>query len=183
MTGRLGVFGYFTALGLGFMLIEQVAIQRMILTLGHPVYALTVVLLTLLVASGVGSYWAETRERWLARGLSRRVALVFGWAVVTGVLVLWLPPKLLPFPAVVGFVGCILALVPVGLFLGQWFPAGIRRLEDRPALIPWVWAVNGWASVLGAVLAIILAMSLGFPAVYLAACACYVGAAGLYARL
>src|SRR5713101_1671751 len=46
---------YFVAVGLGYILVEIAFIQRFVLFLGHPTYALTVVIFLLLLSSGAGS--------------------------------------------------------------------------------------------------------------------------------
>src|SRR5207245_7476531 len=61
---------YFVAIGLGYILVEIAFIQRFVLFLGHPTYALTVVIFLLLLSSGAGSlasrkWLAETRRVWL----------------------------------------------------------------------------------------------------------------------
>lgn len=161
------VLVYFGALGLGFMLLEMVWLQRLGLLLGSPLYAATLVVATLLVAAGGGAAWSR---RW-SRGAFGPALVVAGLAVASsGVL-----PALF---AVVGgaalwvrwLVG-LAWLVPVGVVMGVLFPLGLARTDSN--LVPLAWAVNGCAAVLGATLAGLLAMDWGFDVVTGIAAGCY----------
>jgi hypothetical protein len=69
----------------------------------------------------------------------------------------------------------IALLAPIGFVLGMPFPLKLRSLAGELAvLVPWAWAVNGFASVLGSVLAIVIAMNFGFRVLFATAAACYV---------
>jgi hypothetical protein len=162
---------YFGLIGLAFLLVEIPLLQRFILFLGHPAYALTAVLFTLLLFSGIGSQWAA------------RMPFPIALAALAG-LVLALP-ALLPnlFALTLGFsLGVRLAvtvviLAPLGFLMGIPFPRGIQWIETQsPGLIPWLWGVNGAASVVASVLAALLALSFGFRWVLVAGAACYAGA-------
>ncbi|HUW08985.1 MAG TPA: hypothetical protein VM537_04610 [Anaerolineae bacterium] len=161
-------FAYFALLGLGYMFVEIPLIQRFILFLGQPVYAMTCVLFTLLLFSGLGSLAAAR--------LPHRLAL----AGLVGAVVVY--PLLLPslFQATLGlelgwrFGVAVLAVAPVGFLMGVPFPKGLELLRRQsPGLIPWVWAVNGCTSVLGSILAAMGAMSQGFNLVQVAGSGCY----------
>lgn len=155
---------YFGALGLGFMLVEIGMLQRLMLFLGHPTLALGVVLTTLLISAGLGSF--VTRRVTLERSdvvLKRfLIAVLIAIAVVA---FLW-PPMLKAFIGMekAGRIWtAIEVLTPVGFLMGCAMPLGLRRLADgRAELIPWAWAVNGAASVLGSVLAMVVAINSGF---------------------
>jgi len=146
-------------------------IQRFILFLGHPAYALTAVLFTVLLSSGMGSQLATRMPlRWSLAGLA---ALVLGLP--------WLLPPLfaltLGFPLGLRLGVTVAMLAPVGFLMGIPFPRGIHWLEgEAPGLIPWVWGVNGAASVVASALAALLALSFGFRWVLMAGAACYAGA-------
>jgi predicted membrane-bound spermidine synthase len=156
--------GYFGALGLGFMLVEIGMLQRLMLFLGHPALALSVVLATLLITAGLGAAW--TRRVALERsGLVLQRLLVAVLIVVEIVAQAW-PAA---FHALVGLerpariLVAVLALAPVGIVLGTAMPLGLRRLaQDRDELIPWAWAVNGSTSVMGSVLGMVVAINSGF---------------------
>jgi hypothetical protein len=166
---------YFAALGVGFMLIEIPLIQRLSLYLGSPTYALAVVLFTILLSSGVGSLSTQRRHR---KGALRRLRLaILALMVVVG-LHLALLPRLLDATQhrtlAVRIGVSVAAIFPAGFFLGQPFPLGIRRAgSQNQEVIPWLWAVNGAASVVGSVLATIVALQAGFQVVSLAGLLCY----------
>lgn len=68
----------------------------------------------------------------------------------------------------------ILLIAPPSFFMGMAFPLGIRLLSRvNDTLIPWAWGVNGYLSVLSAVLAIIISIHTGFTVVLLLAALAY----------
>ena len=68
----------------------------------------------------------------------------------------------------------IISLLPLGILLGIPFAGGLRRVEELvPGAIPWVWAINGSASVISSILAVVLALSWGYRLVLAIAAACY----------
>ena len=185
--GRLGgrmlkarVVGYFLALGFGFLFIEIAFIQRFILFLGHPLYAVAVVLAGFLVFAGIGSAIAPLLDRWVG-GRARPIAIAGAAiaALATAYLVA-LPPL---FEALIGWsvpgkITVTLALIaPLAVSMGMPFPLGIVRVaRDGGNLVPWAWGINGCASVVAAILATLLAIHFGFTAVVLIAVALYLAA-------
>jgi len=169
---------YFAALGAGFMLIEVSLISKFVLFLGHPIYALTVVLCSLLVAAGCGSYWSG-RYVGAGHGPLRRVIAVALGAIVLLALVLDLVFTRLLAGASFGLAATltVLALAPAGFLMGMPFPLGLRLLDrvgpQWGELVPWVWGINGATSVLGSVMAISIAINLGFVATLLVGLAFY----------
>ena len=176
---------YFACLGLGYILIEIPLIQQFILFLGHPTYALTVVLSTLLVASGVGSRLTGDVS---PDGVLARAGWVLVAIVVLGVVfVLALGPvlnALLAQPLWLRVVLAVVLLAPLGVVMGMPFPLGVKLVEreDAEAVIPWVWGTNGATSVLATVLAFVLALGSGYSRAMLVGLVCYALAAGLVAR-
>jgi hypothetical protein len=171
-----GWLAYFAALGLGFIMVEIALLQRFLLFLGQPIYTYAVVLAGLLIFTGVGSYatgkWSGESTHILKRALLAAVIVVLALAVIT-------PPV---FRACLGFalifrIMIALALVaPLGFVLGMPFPLGLRLAMQRSsALGSWAWGVNGFFTVIGTVLALMLGMMIGFRMVLLLACACYLG--------
>jgi hypothetical protein len=167
-------FLYFALLGLGFLFVEIPLLQRFILYLGQPAYAFAAVTSTLLVAAGIGSAYLATR-------MSLRLVL----PLITFLVIIYpflLPPLFdasLKFPFAGRVVITAAALFPLGILLGIPFPGGLRLVaQESPRLIPWIWAVNGCASVISAVLAAILALTWGFAVVLWCAALAY-GLAGL----
>ena len=182
--GWFAWLAYFGALGAGFMLIEVSLLQRFVLLLGHPVYSLTVTLFSLLLGTGIGAAWSR---RFQASSL-RRVALVAvaAAAVLALASIIMVSPVVawaIPFDRPVRVAIAVALLLPVGMILGVPMPAGIRLLSDRaPQLVAWAWGMNGALSVVGATLAIFIAMNWGFAAALAAASAIYlIGLAALSA--
>jgi Spermine/spermidine synthase domain len=168
---------YFAGLGLGFIMIEIVFIQRFLLFLGEPVYTFAVVLAGLLGFTGIGS-WVSGRFR-----ENTRLSLI--WIIPAILLVLLLTaiasPRIftsalgLPLPWRIVIVVAMLA--PLGIFLGMPFPTGLRIVaNEAPAFIPWAWGVNGFFTVVGSIGASILGMAFGFTAVLAVSGACYLTA-------
>ena len=177
----------FMFLGLGFMLVEIPLIQKLVLVLGHPVYALSVVLTSLLVFTGFGAAFSRRLVHG-GRNPARRLAAAM-CVLVALLLVLFagglLSHELLVLPTFARFSICIACTGLAGFLMGLSFPSAILALEqggDRGA-IPWLWAVNGAAGVLGSVLAFAVALLGGFAAAITAGAVCYLLAAALFARL
>ena len=178
--GRLRTLASFGALGLAYIVIEVAFLQRFTLFLGKPVVLFSTVLGTLLVASGLGSAasrrLAERREAaWLACAAAGLIALVIGMGVSPLVVA-----RLLALDAGARVLVAMLLVAPAGFAMGLPFPLLVRRLEaSHPERIPWAWGVNGFASVVGSVGAIILGMAAGYTAVFAAGVLCYLGAAAV----
>ncbi|HEX9120486.1 MAG TPA: hypothetical protein VF840_08100, partial [Terriglobales bacterium] len=154
---------YFIAIGLGYILAEIAFIQRFVLFLGHPTYALTVVIFMMLLASGAGSL---VSRRWLTS--PRRVWVPLSAVIILlAAYVLILPPLLrhligLAFALKLLVAGAV--LVPLGLAMGMPFPTGLRALADAHQennTIEWAWALNAASSVLGSVMAMLIAIHWG----------------------
>jgi hypothetical protein len=157
---RWCVFVYYAMLGLGFMFIELPLAQRFILFVGHPVTALAVVLCSLLLFSGLGSLSAPRWRLEVALGLLVVVALV------TPVVVHSLSALVLGWPLAVRVVLVAASVAPLGVLMGVPFARGTLLVERiSPGLIAWAWAINGSTSVISSVVAVMLALSMGFSAV------------------
>jgi hypothetical protein len=155
---------YFLAIGLAFMMIETVLIQKAILFLGHPTFSFPTVLSALLIGAGVGSW--TTRKVETSQLRSQMYRSVIGLVILIIIAAVGLPSWLalgFSFGLVVRIVWLAAPLFVLGLMLGRLFPLGLRRLADTE--VPWAWALNGSASVLGSILAVLLAMQIGFSAV------------------
>ena len=176
--GTGAVVAYFFLIGLAFMLLEISLMQRFTLFLGHPVYAVAVVLAALLVSAGAGSLCASRLAP--PRG---RVWPVFAAIVGLGLLYAIGLPALFRVALGLGLgsrlgLGTLL-LLPLGFLLGIPFPAALSRLPGAHQ-IGWAWAANGCASVLGPILAVLLAMDHGFRAVMLVAGLGYAAALAVF---
>jgi len=167
--------GFFAFIGLGYMLVEVTWLQRLVLLLGHPSRAATVVLGALLLGTGLGSLLAP---RIGVRRLQR-----WGWVtsvVVIGITVAARPSNvLLAWPWTFQAVAAAGTLLLSGMTMGPWFALGLERFGD--ANKAWFWGINGAASVLAGVCALALAMEVGYTVVALVGAFCY-GAAWLLGR-
>jgi hypothetical protein len=173
---------YFGALGAGFMLIEVSVLQRFVLLLGHPVYSLTVTLFSLLLGTGLGAAWsrrfdAASLRRSGAIGIVMIALIALAFIVVGTPIVNWA----IPFSRHARMLVASAMLVPIGVVLGVPMPTGMRILSARsPQMLAWAWGMNGALSVLGATLAIFIAMNWGFRVTLLTACITYlIGLAAL----
>jgi spermidine synthase len=166
---------YFGALGAGFMLIEVSVLQRFVLLLGHPVYSLTVTLFSLLLGTGIGAAWSRRlREETLARSAGIMLVAIALLSLVVISVVTPLITWAISFSRGARIAIAVATLVPIGVTLGIPMPAGLRLLSKRaPELVSWAWGINGALSVLGATVAIFIAMNWGFGTTLLAASAIY----------
>jgi spermidine synthase len=175
---RWQIMLYFSALGFGFIFIEISFIQRFTLFLGHPLAAIAVVLAAFLVFAGLGSGIA------IPLALRRRAVIVVAVAGIiafAGIYLIGLPvllPSLVGLPAPLKTAITLVLIAPLGFVMGLPFPLGLERVAaEAPDLVPWAWGINGCASVVGAVLAIILAMHIGLTLVVCLALVLYAVAA------
>ena len=171
-TGRGWLWAlYFLGLGLGFILIEIVLIQRFSLFLGYPVYSLSVVLFTMLLATGIGSL---ASGRLTARGLPRALGTL---ALALVAYAAFLPPLLASARGAgiaVRIAIAVATIAPLGLLMGVPFATGVRQAGgEAKGLVPWAWAVNGGASVFGSTLTVLVSMTFGFTASFVAGAVCY----------
>jgi hypothetical protein len=176
--GGVRDLGYFIAIGLGFILIEIALMQKFVLYLGHPIYALVVVLGCLLVSAGAGALFTKRHDR---GAVPARRPWIFAGILILVLLQLLILPAVfratLASPLSFRIAITLFALAPLGFLLGQPFPIGLKHLDQHNrAVIPWAWGLNCAASVLGSVAAISIAMVYGYNAVVLTGAACYAAA-------
>ena len=168
---------YFLALGFGFILVEISFIQRFTLFLGHPLAAIAVVMAAFLVSAGIGS-GLSPRLRTHGPAVAAAVAAIVALASAYLVGLPFLLPALIAWPFAAKVAITLLLIAPLGIAMGMPFPLGLGPVAaEAPRLVPWAWGINGCASVVGAVLASILAMHVGFTLVVCLATAFYAVAA------
>ena len=156
------VIPYFAALGVGFILIELALLQKLILFMGNPTMTFALLLFTILISSGGGSLLSSR----IAKNNMRNLIFVIGGIAGLGVLYVFSLPSIiysaLAEPIEIRAAISIGVLAPIGFLMGMPLPTGMRLLKvHRPDFIPWMWAINGAFSVLGAVLAIALGIMYG----------------------
>jgi len=182
---RAWVLVYFAALGLAFLFVEIAFIQRFVLFLGHPLYAVSVVLSSFLIFAGMGSGWAKSAVGHFGSGGKTVAIAVAGIGLIAILYLGSLAPLfewMRPWPVEGRIVAAIALIGPLGFFMGMPFPVGLARCSERaPELVPWAWGINGCASVLSAVLATLLAIHFGFTVVVILAVLLYGGAAAALA--
>ncbi len=194
-SGRLRIFLYFLCLGFAFLFVEIAFIQRFIVFLSHPLYAISVVLCTFLVFAGLGSGYAPRLARVLREvrpflrlgaTLSAIDLAVLGIAAISFIYLAILPSlfeHLIGWPGMAKIFLSIALIAPLAFFMGMPFPLGLSRVSRQaPKLVPWAWGVNGCASVIAAVMAALLAIHIGFASVVVLAVLVYVGAAAAFRR-
>ena len=158
---------YFLVIGFGFMFIEIGLMQKLTLLLGHPTYAISTVLFSILVSTGLGSYMSQRWTQDSARGplfwalpailVSATLFLLFSSSLLPGLIVLSRPARILI---------AALLVAPIGFFMGFPYPTILMWLEARHRhFTPWAIAINSFASVLASVACIPLSSYLGFRAV------------------
>ncbi|MEO6214030.1 MAG: hypothetical protein ABIP65_10420 [Vicinamibacterales bacterium] len=184
LSGTGGLFTFFIAIGLGFMLIETSQMQRLIIALGHPTYGLSVVLFGLLLSSGLGSY--------LTRGVSgdgvassgaRRLLLLAIVLAAFGVATPAIVRAIAPAATAWRIAAAIGVLFPIGVMMGMAFPLGLKlAARTSEGLTPWFWGLNGAASVLSSVLSVCIALTWSISTAFWCGWICYLVALAAFAR-
>ncbi len=178
LTGALPLCAFFASIGLGFMLVEISQMQRLIIFLGHPTYGLSVVLFSLLLSSGCGSYLTQALSGpRLARPGAVLLLVLLAVLVTFGTVTPYAIARFDGSTTPVRILVAVAILFPLGLFMGMAFPMGIKVASARSeALTPWLWGINGAMSVTASVLAVAIALSAGISACFWTGVACYVAA-------
>ena len=195
-TNRLWTLFHFLGIGLGFMLAEIVLIQKLIPYLSTPLYSTAIVISAMLVFSGFGSLFSagiNYTPRRVGLNLQTKnckppLHLPFKWWIVfivgliltmlvsIGLLIPFVISQTISLPLIWKCIITVTLLAPLSFFMGFLFPLGISYLNNTSSKenICWAWAINGSMSVIGSVLAMIIAVELGFFSVLLSAMICYV---------
>jgi hypothetical protein len=161
---KLAISGtlYFLFIGIGFMMVEIGLLQRTSVFLGHPIYSLSVLLFTLILATGIGSLLSDRLK------LDTRFSFAL-WATMTAgyiiVLPLWLSNVFPAFESatLLARAGlCVVTIAPAGVLMGFAFPTGMRLISsvDRKPT-PWFWGINGAAGVLASIVAVACSIAFG----------------------
>lgn len=171
--GRLLV--YFFCLGVGFIFVEICFIQKYILFIGYPVYAVAAILSSLLIAAGLGSYCTSRLNKNPFLILRIVVCAILAIILIQIFLMPLLFRQFLSAPFEMRMLLSILFIFPCGFFMGMPFPIGLSwTAKHHKTFVPWAWGINGYATVIGSVLSVILALHFGFRIVLLIAAGIYV---------
>ncbi len=172
--GTLGIIVYYASLGLAYMLVEIFLIQKLSFFVADPIFAVSIVITSMLIISGLGSLWSgrlpffRNVDGTANRRRGVRVAAV-GIAASLLFYIFGLSPLIraaLGLPFVVRALIAVVVVAPAAFFMGMPFPNGLASLErSRERLIPWAMGMNGALSVTGSVTAKLVSIAWGFPAV------------------
>ena len=155
----------FLCIGAGFMILEVSLFQKLVLYLGSPTISLSILLGSLLVGMGIGSFYGKNI---FADDIRKRLSVICLSIVSFGIILFILYPfilnKLLVYSQVLRSIVSFFMMIPFGFLLGIPFPTAIQLLKQKQLerYIPWMYGINGTMSVLGSVIAVILSMILGF---------------------
>jgi predicted membrane-bound spermidine synthase len=161
LPGVRGFLPFFLFIGAGYILIEVALIQKFVLFLGHPTYALTVVIFSMLVSSGLGS---AASRRVLGKDESRLIKALGCVALLSALLGLLtsLLSALVGLPLAAKAAITIALIAPLGFVMGMPFPTALERLERWHApSVRWAWSLNAASSVLGSVGALVCSIYFG----------------------
>jgi len=173
---KVKVLSYFSAIGLAFLFVEIAFIQKFILFLHHPLYAVALVLTAFLVFAGLGSgfSWRLLQSKYHQHAITLSVIGIAVFGLLYMLFIQDIFTALMASAMLLKIPLTILLIAPLAFFMGMPFPLALAKLSDMaPDLIPWAWGINGCASVVSAVLATLLAISIGFNAVILLALLLY----------
>jgi spermidine synthase len=166
----------FSMLGMSFMMIEISLTQKFILLLGQPVVSLATLLFSLLGGAGIGSLWSgRVGVDKLVKGISKISLGIASVIICYAFLLPLIFDRLLGLDLIYRLLLSIFLCATLGFLMGIPFPLGIRWLRESgmQSSIPWMWGVNGVSSVFGSVMAIVIAICLGFTETLLICAGCY----------
>lgn len=177
-----GIVTYFFFIGLAFIMVEIIFIKIFQLFLGNPVYSISVIIFSLLISSGIGSLLSKKLELRFNNKL-----IIFLGALLFLILACY---SFLLFPIIYGsihlnllwrFLISFILLAMAGIPMGFFFPVGLRYLgTNHPSLIGWAWGANAFASILGSVLTVIIAINWNFSVALLFAAVAYLSAGVIF---
>ena len=175
--GTLRALLFFLFIGAGYIIIQVALIQKFVLFLGHPTYALTVIIFSMLLSSGCGSF----ASRYLIKSRMPRLKFLLALIVLANIVLAFVVPYVseggVALPFAVKVLISVLLISPVGFAMGMPFPTGLTLLEKvMPASVRWAWAVNAASSVMGSAAAMFLAIYLGLQMTLILGGLCYLGA-------
>jgi hypothetical protein len=164
-------------LGFAYIAVEVNLIQKFSLFLGHPSYSLTTTLATMLAASRFGSLLSGQWKIAENKKVALAVAVITAFVIVASLGIAPLFDTLIALPLTFRLLVAVLIISIPGFFMGIPFPVGLSTIKRRVSdFVPWAWALNSGATVIGTLGALLLAMTMGFQLVFLVAAGMYLGA-------
>lgn len=161
--GAVGPLAYAAALGYGYFAIEITLLHRLVIYVGHPTWAVATVVASMLLGSGLGSFFADRTRVSPARAIAVALAVAaVSWGLVLPAAQAWL--GFADFGVRMGVAA--VAIAPLAIVLGLPMPLGLRRFGRDEAVIPWMWAMNGWASAGASVLTVLVVRFFGYTAAF-----------------
>ncbi|MCK4652954.1 MAG: hypothetical protein KAU01_00745 [Candidatus Cloacimonetes bacterium] len=180
---NLRTISYFSLIGIGFFFIEMPLIQKLILFLSHPTYSLSVIISSLLIFSGIGSYFSDR--------IFKEKRRIFYSVIIIGLLTLiyllnfhYIFQLFMNKSEIIKILVTVILILPLGFFMGIPFPQGLKRIKELNINnVPWAWSINGFFSVISIILATLFAILFGFKVVFIIAIICYLGAGVISVKL
>jgi len=167
---------YFFAIGLSYLFVEIVLIQKFVLFLGHIIFSSSTIIFSMLLFSSLGALYSQKLK---IRKLNKIISIIFIFIIAYIFLLNFIIDYFISLNLISKIILTIIVVAPLGFFMGFPFPLGIRSIEKE--LIPWAWGVNGSASVLSPILAILIALFVGYNFVlFLAGLIYFVGVAFIF---
>ncbi|MFL6449278.1 MAG: hypothetical protein ACJ746_16590 [Bryobacteraceae bacterium] len=168
---------FFLFIGAGYILVQVSLIQKFVLFLGHPTYALTVVIFSMLLSSGLGSFFSRRLVQLQVSRLTLVLLLIAAGISALSLVVTPIADNGVTLPFASKVLITVLLIAPAGFIMGMPFPTGLSLLKKvMPSVVRWAWAVNAAASVLGSAAAMFLAIYLGLSITLRLGGLCYLGA-------
>lgn len=161
LDNKFGSIVYFASLGLGFMFIEIVLMQKYQLILGHPIYAFAVVLSTIMISSGIGSFLCE-RFKNPYNAIHLGIAGILVTTALAWLFIKYLGHTVIDWPFFSRVLLITLLVSSSGIFMGFMMPSGIRAISASENAIPWLWSINAVFSTVAGFLSINISILHGF---------------------
>ncbi|MBC8383684.1 MAG: hypothetical protein H8E22_07800 [Candidatus Cloacimonetes bacterium] len=180
---NLRTISYFSLIGIGFFFIQMPLIQKLILFLSHPTYSLSVIISSMLIFSGIGSYFSDR--------IFKEKRRIFYSVIIIGLLTLiyllnfhYIFQLFMNKSEIIKILVTVILILPLGFFMGIPFPQGLKIIKELNINnVPWAWSINGFFSVISIILATLFAILFGFRVVFIIAIICYLGAGVISLKL
>ncbi len=135
--GSMRALLFFLCIGAGYIIIQVALIQKFVLFLGHPTYALTVIIFSMLLSSGCGSFASKRLVRSDPGRLARVLVLIVLANVVLALAISPISESGVALPLPLKVLISVLLISPLGFMMGMPFPTGLTLLERvMPAVGP-----------------------------------------------